>query len=369
MSKDGALFVWPKRGKYTMKKPIKLFSSLFMTLLLLFSFATASFADRVLIIQDLPKQAYRYGVGAYEGVVAHSTATPEAPAINIQRYESRTWRSAFVHYAVDWDETIQIADTKYIAYGAGPAANKRFVHVELSETSNPAKFKSSYERYVKLLAKILKDRGIHPSKGLWTHKDITYKLGGTDHEDPLDYLRSHGVSETQFRADVQKAYEGATVTVKPKPQEPSQNVVGATGVAYIDGYNVNLRSGPSTNYGIIRQLNKDESYQVWGKQGDWLNLGGNQWIYNNPSYIKYQGEQTSAASSVVGKRVVSKVDNLRFYDAASWSDADVVGTVDEGLGFTIDAKVSVNGSPQYKVHNSKGTTYYVTANEAYVYVK
>ncbi|PER43985.1 N-acetylmuramoyl-L-alanine amidase, partial [Bacillus thuringiensis] len=31
--------------------------------------------------------------------------------------------------------------------------------------------------------------------------------------------------------------------------------------------------------------------------------------------------------------------------------------------------VSVNGSPQYKVHNSKGTTYYVTANEAYVYVK
>ena len=35
-----------------------------------------------------------------------------------------------------WNETVQIADTKYVAYGAGPAANKRFVHVELSETSN-----------------------------------------------------------------------------------------------------------------------------------------------------------------------------------------------------------------------------------------
>ncbi|MCI0768427.1 hypothetical protein LOK41_27540 [Bacillus sp. TL12] len=45
------------------------------------------------------------------------------------------------------------------------------------------------------------------------------------------------------------------------------------------------------------------------------------------------------------------------------------GTLDAGLGFTIDAKVTVNGSPQYKVHNSKGKTYYVTANEAYVYVK
>lgn len=36
---------------------------------------------------------------------------------------------------------------------------------------------------------------------------------------------------------------------------------------------------------------------------------------------------------------------------------------------TIDEKIIVNGSPQYKVHNSKSKTYYVTANEAYVYVE
>lgn len=34
-----------------------------------------------------------------------------------------------------------------------------------------------------------------------------------------------------------------------------------------------------------------------------------------------------------------------------------------------DEKVTVNGSSQYKVHNSNGKTYYVTENEAYVYVK
>lgn len=55
--------------------------------------------------------------------------------------------------------------------------------------------------------------------------------------------------------------------------------------------------------------------------------------------------------------------------APSAQDKDVAGTVDTGLGFTIDAKVSVNGLPQYKVHNSKGKTYYVTINEANVYVK
>ncbi|MGY4556830.1 hypothetical protein ACVW18_003136 [Bacillus thuringiensis] len=64
---------------------------------------------------------------------------------------------------------------------------------------------------------------------------------------------------------------------------------------------------------------------------------------------------------IAGQRVVSKVDNLRFYDAPSWQDKDVAGTVNEGEGLIIDIKVSVNGSPQNKVHNSKGKTFYITA--------
>ncbi|MCI0768425.1 N-acetylmuramoyl-L-alanine amidase [Bacillus sp. TL12] len=354
-----------------MKKSFKLVSSVFMTLMLLFSFATGAFADRTLIIEDLPKIPYRYGVGAYEGVVAHSTATPEAPAINIQKYETRTWRNAFVHYAVDWNETIRIADTKYIAYGGGPAANKRFVHVELCETKDYKKFKRSYDKYVKLLAKILRDRGISVEKGLWTHSDVTHHLGGTDHEDPLDYLRSHGVSEAQFRADVKRAYNNSNVevSVPEQPSKPEEVPTAVTdGVAYINGYNVNLRKGPDASYSKIRQLNKPESYIVWAEKDDWLNLGGNQWIKYNPSYVKFDKKST-VDSSIVGKRVVSKVNNLRFYDSPSWQDKDVAGTVDAGLGFTIDAKVTVNGSLQYKVHNSKGKTYYVTANKAYVYVK
>ena len=352
-----------------MKQTLKGFSSVLLAIVLVLSITTSAFADRTLIIPDLPKQPYRYGVGAYEGVVAHSTATPEAPAINIQKYESRTWRSAFVHYAVDWNETIQIADTKYIAYGAGPGANKRFVHVELCETKDYEKFKRSYDKYVKLLAKILKDNNLSVEKGLWTHYDVTKYLGGTDHEDPLDYLRSHGVSEAQFRADVQRAYNNSSVevSVPEKPFKPGEPIANVEGIAYIEGYNVNLRKGPGASYSVIRQLNKPESYKVWGEKDGWLNLGGNQWIYNNPSYIKF--EKKEPVNPIVGKRVVSRVDNLRFYDSPSWQEKNVAGTLDAGLGFTIDAKVSVNGSPQYKVHNSKGQAYYITANQAYVYVK
>ncbi|CAI8872036.1 N-acetylmuramoyl-L-alanine amidase [Bacillus pseudomycoides] len=350
-----------------MKKTMKLCTSVFATLLILFSFVTSAFADRVLLIPDLPKQPYRYGVGTYEGVVAHSTATPEAPAINIQKYESRTWRNAFVHYAVDWNETIQIADTRYIAYGGGPGANKRFVHVELCETADYGKFKRLYEKYVKLLAKILKDNNLSVEKGLWTHYDVTKYLGGTDHEDPLDYLRSHGVSEAQFRADVKCAYNNSDVSVSEQPSKPGEPIANVEGIAYIEGYNVNLRKGAGASYSVIRQLNKPESYKVWGEKDGWLNLGENQWVYNNPSYIKF--EKKEPINPIVGKRIVSKVDKLRFYDSPSWQDKDVAGTLDAGLGFTIDEKVTVNGSSQYKVHNSKGNTYYITASDAYVNVR
>ena len=44
------------------------------------------------------------------------------------------------------------------------AANKRFVHVELCETADYAKFKRSYEKYVGLLANILKKNNLSVEK-------------------------------------------------------------------------------------------------------------------------------------------------------------------------------------------------------------
>ncbi|MEB8721927.1 N-acetylmuramoyl-L-alanine amidase, partial [Bacillus cereus] len=79
-----------------MKKTIKVLSSVVTASIILLTSVGSVFADREMIIPGLPQVEYRNGYGAYEGVVAHSTATPEAPAINIRNYEARTWRSAFV---------------------------------------------------------------------------------------------------------------------------------------------------------------------------------------------------------------------------------------------------------------------------------
>ncbi|MGJ3548924.1 peptidoglycan recognition protein family protein, partial [Bacillus subtilis] len=74
-----------------------------------------------------------------------------------------------------------------------------------------------------------------------------------------------------------------------------------------------------------------------------------------------------SSSSAVSGSLKSKVDGLRFYSKPSWEDKDVVGTVNKGIGFpTVVEKVKVGSAYQYKVKNSKGATYYITASDKYV---
>lgn len=75
--------------------------------------------------------------------------------------------------------------------------------------------------------------------------------------------------------------------------------------------------------------------------------------------------------SYIGKRVESIwKDDLNFYNKPSWNKKDIVTTITKGYGFpTIVAKVKVGTAYQYKVKNSKGAIYYITASEKYVTVK
>lgn len=100
--------------------------------------------------------------------------------------------------------------------------------------------------------------------------------------------------------------KGAQNVVTPPPSNDS------VGVAYINGTNVNLRKGPGTGYGVIRKLGKGESYKVFGQSNGWLNLGGDQWIYNDPSYIRYTGGNvpTSSQSSNDGVGVVTIIADV-----------------------------------------------------------
>lgn len=187
-----------------------------------------SYPITVSLIPGLPTKAYRHGVGAYEGVVAHATANYGDSDEGERNYEAAHWNDAFVHFFVDHDSITQVANTDYLAWGAGPNANPRFVHVELCQSHDHGQFQEAYKRYVWLLAKILKDKnlGVTRKGTLWTHSDVTKELGGTTHQDPDAYLAEHGVSIDQLVADVTAEYNGP-VTVAPKQAQAPAPVAAA----------------------------------------------------------------------------------------------------------------------------------------------
>jgi len=177
------------------------------------------------IISGLPKEAYRNGVGAYEGVVAHATAS-EAPDENQVKYFINNWqkRQAFVQYFVDWDSIRQTSDINFRAWGAGPTANKRYVHVELCETTDKSLFQESYKRYVWLLAWILRRRnlGVIDGQTLVSHDFCSRTFKDTTHTDPIGYLKKHGLTWTQLVADVKAEYNKIDVdgNYKATPNDP-----------------------------------------------------------------------------------------------------------------------------------------------------
>lgn len=120
--------------------------------------------------------------------------------------------------------------------------------------------------------------------------------------------------------------KGAQNVVTPPPSNDS------VGIAYINGSNVNLRKGPGTGYGVIRQLGKGESYKVFGQSNGWLNLGGDQWIYNDPSYIRYTGGNvpTPSQSSNEGVGVVTIIADVLRVRTGPGTNYGIVKNVYQG---------------------------------------
>lgn len=89
-----------------------------------------------------------------------------------------------------------------------------------------------------------------------------------------------------------------------------------------------------------------------------------------PSARPSKQPEPSPTQSVIGKRVESIHDGqLRFYSKPSWEDKDVFGYLTKGIGFPkILDKITVGNGEQYKVANSLGHIYYVTASPQYVKV-
>lgn len=310
------------------------------------------------LIAGLPKIALK---GKYL-IVAHETANDKSTIDNEVSFMTRNWQNAFVtHFVGGGGRVVQVAPVGYVQWGAGNANGYAYAQVELCRTKDKAQFAKDYAVYCQLLADLAKQAGIPVTldtgtkatdKGIKSHKWVSDNLGGTTHQDPYAYLASWGITKAQFAADLAKA--GGASKPSPKPQPTPQK--------------------PVANGSLVDYLNskkQDSSFAARKKlavQHGIANYTGT--AAQNTALLNKLKAGATPANPFANKKLTSKVNGLRFYSKPSWADKDVVGTVNKGVGFpTVLAKVNVAGSPQYKVQNSKGATFYITASDKYVELK
>jgi len=52
-----------------------------------------------------------------------------------------------------------------------------------------------------------------------------------------------------------------------------------------------VRTGPGTNYDIVKKVYRGERYQSWGMQNGWYNVAGDQWV--SGEYVRFEGGNKS----------------------------------------------------------------------------
>lgn len=183
-------------------------------------------------IPNLPQIPFRNGVGQYEGVVMHATASFNDSANGERNYETNHFEDAFVTTFSDETQILQVSDDNYICWGTNHSANQLYLSNELCQTHDHAKFLLAYDRWVWLAAYQLFQRklGVIDNVTLSTHHQCTIRFKEGTHTDPDDYLKEHNVTWQQVVADVTSYYNqfeiegGITPTNSIIPQEGEDNM-------------------------------------------------------------------------------------------------------------------------------------------------
>lgn len=142
------------------------------------------------------QRGYSTSSGVPRGVVIHDTGNENTTTNSEVSYMKQNYSSTqvFVHTFIDNQQILNIADTKYMAEGAGPNANPYFVQFEMPHEYTAASFANQLGNAAYYTAYILKQNNLPVTKGtkdgggtVWTHAMISSYLGGTNHEDPISY--------------------------------------------------------------------------------------------------------------------------------------------------------------------------------------
>ncbi|WP_409328035.1 GW dipeptide domain-containing protein [Staphylococcus pseudoxylosus] len=292
------------------------------------------------IASYLPKYDYRYGKP--EGIVMHDTANDNSTITGEINYMTNNYENAFVHAYVDGNRIIETANTDYLAWGGGAAANQRFIHVELVHTHDYDSFARSINNYADYAATNLQYYGLVPDSAeydgsgtVWTHKAVSNYLGGTDHTDPHGYLAAHNYSYDELYDLIYEKYLIKT----------GQAAAWGTSSSGSTSGNSSNNTG-SSNTGVTTPP-KTGSVKVTTNNGVERINTTNDGLYT--TVYDQNGKKTDRTNQTLKVTKSATLGNENFYLVSDFNKGTLIGWVHQGDVNYNTAKPATNINKTYQI--------------------
>ncbi len=321
---------------------------------------------------NIPKIAYRAGVGAPEGIIAHETANNTSTIDGEIAYMKRNYQNAFVHAFVDDNRIVETAPTDYLAWGAGPYANSRFIQVELVRVQGKDRFSKAINNYADYIAtnllyyKLPVDSAEYDGTGtLWSHKAISNYIGGTDHTDPYGWFAENNYTFDELVYLVAEKYNyktsgiPATTPAPPTTPAPAPVKTGQITTTAVSKM-VRIKSKSSPVYSSVSDVNSQEANSKYGvsyyvnKKAvlngvTYYSLQDNEKVSRGWVEAKYLTQATRSAEKKITTKytINSKVSGI--YSVPWGTSAQKINDLKSSINksFSPSKKVTINNTPYY----------------------
>ncbi|AKP67235.1 N-acetylmuramoyl-L-alanine amidase family protein [Companilactobacillus ginsenosidimutans] len=245
---------------------------------------------------------YENGVGHPEGVLIHETADLGVSAARFAQSFNNGWqqRQAYVHAFTDDVQTLNIHNTDYGVWGAGPTANARYIQIELCEVYTTDQFARSVANDAYYVATMLHKYGLPVQYGttVVTHAQVAQWFHETDHTDPTGYFAKWGYGMDQFIPLVNTYYnemtDGDISIASGSTNDGGVSGSGQEGTVKVDnssGYSVPLvsfdKSGnaSNSNRGLANDSGWYTDQQKTYRDHTYYRVSTNEWVMD--SYCHY----------------------------------------------------------------------------------
>ena len=180
-------------------------------------------------------------------------------------------RCASWHFTVDDKEIIQAQSCNYKCYHAGSnKGNNTSIGIEICMFNDKERQRKAYMNAIELVKILMKNYNFTDNK-IKQHYEWTKK-------DCPTWLRSgkFGYTWSWFKNQITE-----TLSFSNKEEDDGSFLVKVL----VD--DLNIRTGPSTDYRAVGQVHKDEVYTIIKVSGDWGRLkSGAGWISIHSKYVK-----------------------------------------------------------------------------------